>query len=144
MKQPFIGIMTATRYTQILDSTLLPITQKVFPEGCRLQQDNDPEHCARYTRAYLEEHDMDWWKTPAESPDLNPIENVWGSMKEYLRNIYKPRGLEDLKQGIWQFWKTLTPSVCTRYLNHLWTCYARCHRETWWSKWLLTHLSYPH
>ena len=57
----------------------------------------------------------------AESPDLNPIENVWGSMKEYLRNVYKPRGLDDLKCGIRQFWRTLTPTVCTRYINHLHT-----------------------
>ena len=55
------------------------------------------------------------------SPDLNPIENVWGSMKEYLRNTYKPKGLEDLKKGIREFWKTLTPSVCTKYINHIHT-----------------------
>ena len=59
--------------------------------------------------------------TPAESPDLNPIENVWGSMKEFLRNAYKPRGLEELKSGIKEFWMKLTPEVCTKYINHLQT-----------------------
>lgn len=54
--------------------------------------------------------------TTPESPDRNPIENVWGSMKEFLRNKYKPRGQEDLKKGIK---KKLTPAKCTRYINHM-------------------------
>lgn len=115
----FTGIMTATRYTKILDAALLPFTQEVFSSGYRFQQDNDPKHCANFTRDYFRTNDVNWWPTPAESPDLNPIENVWGSMKEYLRNYYKPQNLEDLKRGIKEFWKKLTPSVCTRYINHM-------------------------
>ena len=34
---------------------------------------------------------VNWWKSPAESPDLNPIEKVWGSMKTYLRDKHKPK-----------------------------------------------------
>lgn len=34
----FTGIMTATRYTQILDLTLLPFTREVFPKGFRFQE----------------------------------------------------------------------------------------------------------
>ena len=29
-----------------------------------------------------------------ESPDLNPIKLVWGSMKQFLRSSYKPRNLD--------------------------------------------------
>ena len=46
-------------------------------------QDNDPKHTSRYAKH------INWWKTPASSPDLNPIENVWHTMKEYLRSDYK-------------------------------------------------------
>ena len=115
----FTGIMTATRYTQILDAALLPFIHDVFPSGFRFQQDNDPKHSAHFTCDYLAENNINWWRTPAESPDLNPIENVWGSMKEFLRNKYKPRGLEDLKRGIREFWKSMTPEVCARYVDHL-------------------------
>jgi len=38
---------------------------------------------------------VNWWKSPAESLDLNPIE-VWGSMKTYLGDKHKPKKLEQL------------------------------------------------
>jgi len=56
---------------------------------------------------------------PSESPDTNPIENVWGSLKQYLRTKYKPRNLDELKQGVETFRQTLTPAVCRRYIGHL-------------------------
>ena len=115
----FVGILNATRLAKIFDAGLVPFVQQVFLTSHRFQQDNDPKHSSKYIRRYLQEKGINWWKTPAESPDLNPIECVWGSMKEYLRNTYKPRNLEDLKIGIKTFWKTLTPEVCTRYINHL-------------------------
>ena len=39
-------------------------------------------------------------RSPAESSDLNPIENVWGSMETWLHNdAWKPNNLENLKGG---------------------------------------------
>jgi len=65
--------------------------QYLFPDGHRLQQDNDPKHSSKYIGRLFEFHNVYWWKIPAEFPDLNPIENCWGSLKKYLRNTYKPR-----------------------------------------------------
>ena len=115
----FTGIMTAVRYTKILDAGLLPFIHDVFPDHHRFQQDNDPKHCARFTKAYFDTNNVNWWPTTPESPDMNPIENVWGALKEFLRNEYKPRGLADLKAGIREFWKRLTPAACSRYINHI-------------------------
>ena len=60
-----------------------------------------------------------WWKSPAESPDLNPIEKVWDSMKNYLQEKHKPWNMGKLKKGIRTFWKQMTPKLCSRYIDHL-------------------------
>ena len=56
---------------------------------------------------------------PAESPDLNPIENLWHELKEYIRREIKLRMKEELIQGILEFWVTVTIQKCNKYINHL-------------------------
>ena len=115
----FSGNMDATRYGEILKASLLPFIQQCHLRGHRLYQDNDPKHTSKYISDFFTENGIVWWKSPPESPDLNPIENIWGSLKQYLRTQYKPHNLEELKQGIMAFWSTLTPQVCEKYISHL-------------------------
>lgn len=115
----FTGIMNSTRYCSILEKGLLPFLQDVFPEGHRFQQDNDPKHCSKFTKQFLQEKGVNWFRTPAESPDLNPIENVWASLKYYLRHEYKPTNMETLIDGIKRFWRSMTPDVCSKYIGHV-------------------------
>ena len=115
----FSGIMTSMRYCSILERGLLPFIEDVFPDGHRFQMDNDPKHCSHYTRDFLKKKEVNWWRTPPESPDLNPIECVWGSLKYYLRYHYKPKNLDSLTDGIQVFWKSLTPAVCSKYIGHI-------------------------
>ena len=57
---------------------------------------------------------------PAESPDLNPIEKVWNSLKLFLKNEYRPRNKESLIAGIREFWKTrMSPNMCSKYIDEL-------------------------
>ena len=115
----FDGILTAIRYGDILGASLIPFIQMAYRGGHRLYQDNDPKHTSRYIQNFFEGHSINWWRSPVESPDLNPIEEVWGSMKTYLRDKYKPKNMAELKAGIKQYWKKLTPEVRTRYIDHL-------------------------
>ena len=115
----FTGTMDAPRYKQILEAGLLPFIDECYPDGHRLHQDNDPKHCSKLIDDFFTEKGIMWWRTPPESPDLNPIENIWGSLKQFLRTSYKPHDLDSLKTGIQHFWNTLTPDICRRYINHL-------------------------
>ena len=62
---------------EILDGTLLPFAKDVYPSGHKLMQDNDPKHVSGYAGQWMKDNGINWWKTSVESPDLNPIENLW-------------------------------------------------------------------
>ena len=52
-------------------------------------------HAGQLPKAHLKvsskvEEGVNWWKTPAESPDSSPIEVLWHEMKEYVRREVKP------------------------------------------------------
>ena len=103
----------------ILEAGLLPFIAEKFSDGHILFHDNDPKHASEYIEFFFKHHNVNWWPTPLESPDLNPIESVWGSLKQYLRTHYEPKNLQELKDGIAHFWMTLTPEVCQKYINHI-------------------------
>ena len=49
-----------------------------------LQEDNDPKHSSHLCTSWKAENDIassDW---PSQSPDANPIENVWCVVKRKL------------------------------------------------------------
>lgn len=106
-------------FVEILRETLLPFIQQVYPTGHRLMQDNDPKHTSLYARDFLEDNNVNWWKTPAESPDMNPIENLWHELKEFIRREVKPKTKDELVAGIECFWGTVTVEKCLKYINHL-------------------------
>ena len=58
-------------------------------------------------------------KTPASSPDINPIENVWSAMKGFLSRTVKPRKRDELVDGIKRFWEGLSAQSCQRYIDHI-------------------------
>lgn len=115
----FEGVMDSTFYQSILDKHLLPFIQRVYPDGHRFQQDNDPKHVSKSTVAWMQTKELNYWPTPPESPDSNPIENVWHQMKHHLRKHVKPSTKDELIQGIQESWKLITPEVCNRYIDHL-------------------------
>ena len=115
----FEGIMDAVLYCRILETSLLPFIRNRLPAH-RFQQDNDPKHTSRYAKQFYIDNNVNWWETPPESPDLNPIELLWHELKWYIRKHVKPKTKEELVTGIRQFWTTrVTAEKCRRYINHV-------------------------
>ena len=68
---------------------------------------------------FVQENNINYWPTPAESPDMNPIELLWHELKIFLRTVVKPKNKDELVAGIQRFWDTVTPAKCIRYIGHL-------------------------
>ena len=64
-------------YVDILDKALKPFLGKKFPNGHKFVQDNDPKHTSKYAKQWMENNSINWFPTPPESPDLNPIGKHW-------------------------------------------------------------------
>ena len=113
--------MESTFFTEdLLSKSLMPFIRETFPDGHRFQQDNDPKHTSKLTQKFIDDNNINWWKTPPESPDMNPIELVWHEMKHYLRKHVKPKTKEELMAGLEKFWEErMTPDKCAKYISHL-------------------------
>ena len=116
----FEGRMNAALYCNILEKTLAIFTEMLpHPHVHRFMQDNDPKHTSHAAQDYLARKEINWWRTPPESPDMNPIENLWHELKEYVRREVKPRNKQELIDGIVHFWSSVDVRKCCRYIDHL-------------------------
>ena len=81
----YTGIMDAPVYVDILRQNLLPFIVSLYPDGHRFMQNNDSKHTSKLGESFLSSNYVNWWKKPPESPNWNPIENLWHELKEHLR-----------------------------------------------------------
>ena len=106
---------------------MLPFIREKFADSHFVHMDNAPSHTSMSTSNYFQNMGISHFRTPAQSPDFNPIELVWNDMGFYLCDYVKPNNLEELKQGILKFWNDfVTIEYCNSKIDHLERVFNKC------------------
>ena len=84
---PVSGMMNADKYIDVIQHKVVRDMQTAFPDGRGIfQQDLAPCHAAKKVKKVFQENQIKVLEWPGNSPDLNPIENLWAIIKNQLRS----------------------------------------------------------
>lgn len=126
----FTGNLNAVRMCNLYKSTLLPTAKKFYGSdnsNWLLLEDNDPKHKSRLCTDWKNENDIQQMVWLPQSPDCNPIENVWSIIKARLKGK-RIRNTKQLSSFIIRQWKSFSrsyaenlnksmPSRCARVIE---------------------------
>jgi hypothetical protein len=110
------GIQNQHTYVDLLKDYLVPeinFAKSKFGINFQFMQDNAPCHKTQKVDDFFAENLIEVLEWPPQSPDLNPIENVWNIVKFRRKKKFGfPRSKEELIDQIFQIWNNLEDDLC--------------------------------
>ncbi|CAJ0951315.1 unnamed protein product [Ranitomeya imitator] len=111
------GKMDGAKYGTILEENLLE-SAKDLRLGRRFvfQQDNAPKHKAKSTMEWFTNKRIQVLEWLSQSPDINPIENLWKELKTAVHKP-SPSNLTELELFAKEEWARISVSPCTKLIE---------------------------
>ncbi|GFU89825.1 transposable element Tc3 transposase [Trichonephila clavipes] len=114
------GTVTGLRYRDEIIDPYVRSYAAAIGNDFILMDDNARPHRAGIFEEYLEDHGLERMEWPARSPDLNPIEHLWGYLGREVSALNPPpRSLHELKQGLLCVWSSLPFPVSDNLINSM-------------------------
>ncbi len=102
-----------------LEHFMLPSADKIYGDAdFNFQQDLAPAHTAKGTKSWFNDHGVTVLDWPANSPDLNPIENLRGIVKRKMRDT-RPNNADELKATVKETWASKPPQQCHKLITSM-------------------------
>lgn len=90
-----------------------------IPERITLMEDGAPVHRGKIATSWREAHGIKKFDWPPNSPDLNPIENVWRIVKDKLRHYDRPRSSQEMIQTVTTVWNEVSEDELFRLISSM-------------------------
>ena len=108
--------MNSQLFISIIEGHLLKQAEVFHGTDWRVVMDNDPKHTSLLSRQWIEENIPNKMPLPSQSPDMNPIENPFGWLKQKL--VKKgPKTIKQLKDMLEEIWSNVDPEFLSSYLE---------------------------
>ena len=75
-----------------------------------------PKHTAKATLQWLQNKNVKVLEWPGQSPDLNPIENLWKDLKIAVHR-HSPSNLTELEKICKEEWEKIPKSRCAKLIQ---------------------------
>ncbi len=106
-------------YQEFLEHFMLPSADKLYGDADFIfQQDLAPAHTAKGTKSWFNDHGVTVLDWPANSSDLNPIENLSGIVKRKMRDT-RPNNADELKATVNETWASIPPQQCHKLITSM-------------------------
>ena len=113
------GIMDKHQYKSILENQMLPSARRLFGDSdWKFQEDNDPKHTSKVCKQFHVDNNTNRIDWPAQSPDLNPIENLWAILDQRCKDR-NPKNKTELFACLYNEWNTLPISLLTNLVDSM-------------------------
>lgn len=115
------GRITAAIYIEMLEKNLIPFINNLENnDNYIFQEDNAPIHTAKIAKKWKENNNITSLPWPAQSPDLNPIENLWNELDRKVRSHKPlPKNKDDLWQILQEEWVKLEKDKYNNLINSM-------------------------
>lgn len=119
------GSLTSSTYIDLLKDCLLPELNSCLTPMA-FQQDRAPAHSAKRTLKFFEDNNITLHPHPPQSPDLNPIENIWAILKQKLYSDFPtPTSKMVLIEYVFRIWNEIPMETVQKLVDGMHERYRR-------------------
>ena len=108
--------LDSRKYIAVLNKSLVPSMSR----GLMFMHDGASVHRSNLTKNWLEKKNIPVIVWPAHSPDLNPIENIWGILtRAVFANGRQFHNKNDLREEILKQWSLIKPQDLSNHVKSM-------------------------